>query len=401
MGVEIRAARSEEMEEFQRVFSTSLLMPPRPSAENRISPEWTLCAFEDGKLATAYAALPLTIQVNGEGIPVAGVNNVGTLPIYRRRGYLRQISTTHFELLHERGEQPIAILFATQAAIYQRYGYAIVSTHNSYSVEPRDLKFSTAQPVSGTFREVGDNELELLDDLYRRFRAEKTGYIHRNRSSWENGPLSPPRTEGMLAKLVYEEAGQPLGYLLYTVESPPGGVSRPGQHLISIRDLVWLTASTYRAVWNYFAHMDLVHNITWRRVPTDDPLPHLLLEPSRLNIASHDGIFARIVDVERVLPKRRYYEEGTLTFEILDDLCSWNCGQWKLETSTTETSISRTTEKPQLSIPISTLAMLFFGQISATEAARMERLNVLMDSTLPLWDGVMRTAYRPFCPDIF
>jgi len=147
--------------------------------------------------------------------------------------------------------------------------------------------------------------------------------------------------------------------------------------------------------------MDLVHNITWRRVPTDDPLLHLLLEPRRLNITSHDGILARIVDVERALPKRRYREEGTLTFEILDDLCSWNCGRWKLETSTTETSISRTTEKPQLSIPISTLAMLFFGQISATEAARMERLTVLEDSALPSWDRVMRTAYRPFCPDMF
>jgi len=248
MGVEIRAAISEEMEEFQRVFHTSLLMPPRPPAENRISPEWTLCAFEDGKLATAYAALPLTMQVNGEGIPVAGVTNVGTLPIYRRRGYLRQISNTHFELLHERGEQPIAILYATQAAIYQRYGYAIVSTHNSYSVEPRHLEFSTAQPFSGTFREVGDDELELLDDLYRRFRAGKTGYIHRDRSRWETGPLGPPRTEGMLAKLVYEEAGQPLGYLIYTMESQPGGVPGPGQRLISIRDLVWLTASTYRAV---------------------------------------------------------------------------------------------------------------------------------------------------------
>jgi len=52
-------------------------------------------------------------------------------------------------------------------------------------------------------------------------------------------------------------------------------------------------------------------------------------------------------------------------------------------------------------MPISTLAMLFFGQISATEAARMGRLTVFEQKALSLWDRVLRTAYRPFCADMF
>ncbi len=398
MGLEIRAARPEEMEEFRRIASTALVLSP--GGLEGLRPEWTLCAFEEGKLATAYAAWPLTMRFNGEGISVAGVTMVGTLPIYRRRGYLRKITATHFELLHERGEQPIAILYATMAAIYQRYGYAVVSTRNSYNVEPRYLQFPLDRPVTGTFREVGDDEFGLLVDLYRRFRAERIGYIHRGRAMWEAGVLAPSPVGGQLNKVVYEEAGQPLGYVIYTVEPPRGGGPGTGQRL-AIRDLVWLTVSAYRAVWDYFANMDLVGNIVWERVPSDDPLPHLLLEPRMLHLTSGDGLLARIVDVEQALPKRRYHEEGTLTFEILDDLCPWNCGRWKLETSATETSVSRTSEEPQLVMPISTLAMLVFGQISATEAARMERLNVLENGALPLWDGVMRTAYRPFCADMF
>ena len=63
MAVEIRAARPEEMEEFNRVFSIALVIPTaisrgvRPEqevpSEQGVRPEWTLCAFEDGKLATA------------------------------------------------------------------------------------------------------------------------------------------------------------------------------------------------------------------------------------------------------------------------------------------------------------------------------------------------------------
>jgi hypothetical protein len=45
--------------------------------------------------------------------------------------------------------------------------------------------------------------------------------------------------------------------------------------------------------------------------------------------------------------------------------------------------------------------MLVFGQISATEAARMGRLEVNDGNALPLWDKVMRTKYKPFCPEYF
>lgn len=396
MGLEIRAVKPEEMEEFIRVAGTALVMSEGVFTGGR--PEWTLCAFEDGKLATAYAAWPLTMRFNGEGISVAGVTCVGTLPIYRRRGYLRQITATHFNFLHERGEQPIAILFASLAAIYQRYGYAIVSTRNSYNMDPRYLDFPLGRPVPGNFREVGDDEFGLLVDLYRRFRVEKTGYVHRGRAMWEAGVLAPPPARGLLSKVVYEEAGEPLGYVIYTVQPPPATES--GQRL-AIRDFVWLTASAYQAVWNYFANMDLVSNIVWERVPSDDPLPHLLLEPQMLRISSHNGILARITDVEQALPKRRYHEEGTLIFEILDDLCPWNRGRWKLETSAAENSIGRTSEEPQLVMPITTLAMIVFGHISATEAARMARLDVLKHSALASWDRVMRTTYRPFCADFF
>jgi len=399
MGFEIRAARPEEMEEFRRVASTALVLSPKILKE--MQAEWTLCAFEDGRLATSYGVWPLTVRLNGDGIPVAGVTSVGTLPIYRRHGYLRKVITTHLELLYERGEQPVAILYASLAAIYQRYDYAVVSTRNSYNVEPRYLQFPQAQAAPGTFREAGEDEFGVLVDLYRRFRAERTGYLHRGREMWEAGVLAPPPAGGLLNKVIYQENGEALGYVIYFVEPHPrGGMPGPGQHL-SIRDLIWLNHSTYQAIWEYFANMDLVNNITWERVPCDDPLPHLLLEPRMLHTAANDGLLARIVDIEKALPKRGYREEGMLTFGILDDLCPWNRGRWRLEVSAGGASVSREEGEPQLVMPISTLAMLFFGQISATEAARMGRLFVFEQDALALWDKVFRTAYRPFCADIF
>ena len=398
MSVEFRPASLEEMDQFRYVASTALVMKLDPF---NMQPEWTYCAFEDGRLATAYGEWPFTMRFNGDSAPVAAVTMVGTLPVYRRRGHLRRITASRFQLLNEQGERAIAVLYASRAAIYQRYGYAVVSTQNSYNIDPKYLEFSTPHTVSGTFRELADDEFPLLVDLYRRFRADRTGYLHRSRAQWDAGVLAPPPSGGQLNKVVYQEDGEPLGYVVYTMEPQSrAGVPGPDQRL-AIRDLVWLTVSAYRAIWDYFTKMDLVGNIVWGRVPVDDPLPHLLLEPKFLNQTSSDGLLGRIVSVERALPQRRYDEAGTLTFEIRDDLCPWNCDRWQLQASTDESLINRTSEEPQVTMPVSTLAMLFFGQLSATEAARMGRLDTNVPDALPLWDRVMHTKYRPACADMF
>ena len=395
----VRPVEPEEMAEFNRIAALTLAEP----VDWRIAdmrPEWTFCAFESGRLATCYAAWPFTLRLNGAPVSVAGVTTVGTLPIYRRRGHLRAIMDADFPRMHESGGPAIAILYASMAAIYQRFGYGIVSTHHSYRVEPRFLTFSQPGSVRGTLREVTRDDAGLLNDLYRRFAYERNGYLHRSRALWAASALADPPAGHTLTLLVYEEDGEPLGYAVYT--TGPGNFPGPGpSHLLTLRDLVWLTPSAYRGAWEHLARFDLVAEIVWPVLPDDDPLPHLLLEPRMLRDTARDGILARIVDVERALPARPYAAADTLTFELRDEMCPWNAGRWQLETSGSGSAVRRTTAEPQLTLPVTTLAMLLFGQISATEAARMDRLDAHDEGALERWDAALRTRYRPFCADNF
>ena len=108
-----------------------------------------------------------------------------------------------------------------------------------------------------------------------------------------------------------------------------------------------------------------------------------------------------MVDVERALAQRPYEAAGTLTFELLDEMCPWNAGRWQMETSGKDTLVRRTTASPHLTMPVHTLPMLLFGQLSATDAFRMGRLDAHDPAALPLWDAIMRTKHRPFCGDHF
>jgi predicted acetyltransferase len=139
----------------------------------------------------------------------------------------------------------------------------------------------------------------------------------------------------------------------------------------------------------------------WPAMPDDDPLPHLLQEPRMLRDTAREGILGRVVDLPRALTARPYGTAASVRFEVLDELCPWNAGRWSLETDGQASEVRRETGEPQLSMPVSTLALLLFGQVSATEAARMGRLDAHDPAALPLWDAVMRTRYRPFCGDGF
>ncbi len=394
---EIRPATPDEMPRLAQVVSLSLAMPAQQFAALR--PEWTLCAFEDDQLATAYAAWPFTMRMNGAAMKVAGVTTVSTHPTFRRRGNLRAIMETDFRRRHEQGE-PLAALYASLAAIYQRYGYAIVTTHHSYTVEPRCLQFSRPAEISGQLRESSPAELPTLIDVYRRFREQRTAYLHRGAAMWQVSALGPPAEGETLSVVLYEEHGAPQGYVVYVTGQGPADGNRPSQRL-HVRDLCWLNPAAYRACWEHLGRFDLVREIAWPNVPADDPLPHLLLEPRMLHAGSRDGILARIIDLDRAFAGRGYQHAGRLTFAATDAICPWNEGTWTLETDGTETQVNRGGVSPAFTAPIDTLSMLLFGQLSASEAWRMGRLECSDAAGLADADRLLSTTYRPFCADHF
>ena len=75
--------------------------------------------------------------------------------------------------------------------------------------------------------------------------------------------------------------------------------------------------------------------------------------------------------------------------------------RWLLEAGPEGAAVSRTRETPQLTLDISALAQLLFGQVSPSHAVRIGRAEALPDAPLGLWDAMWRTNYAPFCPDGF
>ncbi len=406
MPVDIRPARDAEMGAFAKVARRSLTLPASvapPEATDAIAPEWTLCAFENGELATSYAWWPLTMRFSGNPCPVAGITFVGTNSIHRRKGHLRRIITRHFEIMHEQGHQSVAALHASRTAIYQRYGYAVVSWRNAYKIDPRDLVFALGSQGSenkGQLREIDEEQRDVLKDVYRQFCRHRTGYLHRSRGIWDTGVLALPPKDGALFQIVYEQDRKPLGYVIYTIQPAKGDHGRLCQKVV-IRDFAWLTPGAHQSLWRHLAGMDLADHIQWTSVPADDPLLYFVTEPAALHVKTRDGFMARIVDAAGALARRVYSADGRICFALEDDLCPWNRGTWQMEVSDGRATVTPARRKPEIRLSIDVLAMLVFGHIPADRAAHMGLIQVLSAGALPLWRRMLQTPFLPFCPDFF
>ena len=316
---------------------------------------------------------------------------------------MRRIIARHFQQMQETGEQSIAVLWASRAAIYRRYGYDFVTMQYRYRIEQRDLQFTEPPHTTGRFSEVGDKDIDSVAKLYHDFAAGRTGYLHRTLDRWQE--ISTKSQQGSAGiRVLYSEANAPRGYLAYNVERVIGKVFYPTQR-VTIGELVYLDLPAYYAIWHYLAGMDLIETILLPTAPQDDPLPYLLIEPQALvrmeTPNSTAALMGRIVNVPQALSQRGYREEGRLVFEIKDGLCGWNEGRWEMEVSNGVATVKRTRKSPQLIMPVSTLVMLLFNYVNASFAGRIGRLDLLEPTALAAWDRVMDTVYRPFCPEHF
>ncbi|MDP9235979.1 MAG: GNAT family N-acetyltransferase [Chloroflexota bacterium] len=413
MTLEIRPYREEETEQFFRVpaivFGNYTGQPRDPAHGVDMPLQWTLCAFEDGELATAYGAFPMGMRLNGAKVSVAGVSFVGTLPQFRRRGHLRKIMEADFQRRYEERMEPLAILTASMAAIYQRYGYAVVTNAVRYAIDPRYINFAPSVPKpEGAWREGSKDELPLLQDMYREFTAPRTGYLHRGGILWDTqtfgigGQPGGAPDFGPSIISIYEEHGEPKGYVAWAAKWFTSFLDGAGiGQRLWVRDFAWLTPGAYRAMWELFRTFDLVTRVIIDNAPIDDPAPQLLLDPRELNATHRDWLMGRIIDVERTLALRPYGAEGHIVFELRDEMCRWNAGRWALDAAPEGAKISRTTETAQLTLDVSALVLLLFGQISVTNAVRYGRAEASPGAPIALWDAIWRTAYAPACSNMF
>jgi len=405
MDFDFRAANPAEMDAFGELtayaYGGAFGYGDDNLAQTATRPEWTLCAFDGARLAASYATLPLTARANGKAVAMGGVTTVATAPEYRRRGLLRAITKRALEAQREAG-QSVAALWASQAAIYQRYGYTSATAQIGYQIDSVDLQLLT--PASESMRVSRGPVAQLMPEikaLYRSFIAQRSLYLHRSGPLWQSNVLNDNGgTHPIRAAVCRDETGAAQGYVIYTLVD--GRIDhRARNQLLEIRDLAALNLDAYRALWEFLGKHDLVGRISWQRAPMDDPLAELLAEPRLLHSQSHEGLWLRLVDVATAMAARGYQCDGEISFSVgADTLTPWNDGSYRLTVSNGIAEVARISTATEISIDRKHLASVWCGRHRLSTLANWGLVTGDPDAITHA-DILLATRTQPHCPDHF
>jgi predicted acetyltransferase len=268
----------------------------------------------DGDSAVATGgSFDLAMTIPGGIRQVAGVTWIGVSPTHRRRGLLTGLKRRMLDDLHAAGE-PIAALWASEGAIYQRFGYGPAAWNVSLSV-PSKAPFN--RPVAATGVRLTTPEASVLAPVYDKVAAGSLGWSARDAKWWDYRLYDPAHNRSGASPLLSVLADGPSGvegYALYaTKQEWEGGISASS---VNVRELVAVDAEAKARLWRYLLDLDLMKKVDVYFAGVDDPLLHLLAEPRAAHGKLKDNLWFRLVDVPAALAARAYATDVDVVLEV-------------------------------------------------------------------------------------
>lgn len=407
MDVTIRSIERHELKDFtsavQQAFGQELREGDLARIERVLEVERAIAAVESEAIIGTTAAFSFQMTVPGGEVPAAGVTDVGVLPSHRRQGVLTSMMRHQLDDVRQRGE-PVAILWASEGSIYQRFGYGMASLIAAIDIERDRGSFIRPSAPEGRTRLVSTEEaLIVLPGIYDAVRAVTPGMYRRSGDWWDAHTLADPEHHrdgsGPLFRAVWELDGHAEAYVLYRRHSQwDDGV--PSGHL-QIEELAATSPLATREAWRFIFGVDLVARIKGWVHPVDDPIFHMLAEPRRLRTTVHDGLWLRIVDVPSALEARAYSSEGSIVFQLNDSFCPWNEGRYKLEAKDGKARVEDASQESELTLSAADLGACYLGGTSFSQLVRAGRVAEDEPGAAQRADAMFRSERAPWCPEDF
>jgi predicted acetyltransferase len=358
-------------------------------------------AFEGETPVGASAAFPFRMTTPGGDVGTAGITLVGVLPTHRRKGILRLMMADLFETARVRREA-VAILWASEAAIYQHFGYGLATFQTSFDTVKDKIRFRSPIGPLGRVRIVEREEaVKLCSAVYDARQASMPGAIARSDAKWRYQMVHDAAwmqaDNGAKIRAVLEVDGEPRAYVIYR-HKPDWDETGP-KAVLTVLELIGVDAAAEQALWEWLFSIDLVAKVRAWRGPMPHPLQLMITEPRRLNALVSDGMWLRIIDLPEAMASRRFRGPASLVLEVTDAFCPWNAGRWQLTVPGPDGS-GKLTPAPDsapsdLALDISDLATLYLGTVRLGDLARAGRVRECRAGALNAADALFATSVSP------
>ena len=364
-----------------------------------VDPDRFYGTFDAKELVGVAGSFALSMTLPGGPGPVAGVSWVGVAPTHRRQGVASALMRRQLVDVRAAGE-PLAALWASEAAIYQRFGYGPAAWSVSLTI-PSKAAFS--RPVSATGLRLTPPDAAVLGPVFARALPQHRGWNARDANWWAYRLHDPEHRRGgatSILSVLADGADGVEGYALYATnqhwnDSLPGGAA-------IVHELVAVTPDAAARLWRYLLDLDLLKTVEARLCGPDDPVLHLLAEPRAARPAYKDNLWLRLVDVPAALAGRRYATDVDVVLAVEDTFCPWNAGRWRLSGGPAGATCTPTSDAAELRLTAGDLGAAYLGGSTLVARAGAGHVHELRAGALAAaslafgWAGP-----APFGPMVF
>ncbi|MFG2976127.1 GNAT family N-acetyltransferase [Streptomyces sp. NPDC048331] len=364
-------------------------------------------AYDGAALAGFMAAHDFRLSVPGADLPCPGLTFVGVAPTHRRRGVLTALMTEMLRRTADAGS-PLAALWASEAAIYGRFGYGSATTGVTIEIDSTRPLALRIDPDRRPLRLVDPEEaVAVVGPFHEATRAGRAGRPTRSAERWsqewlaeqdeEDEELSPPRI------IVLGEAGLPIaGYVLYRTKPEDGVGSARVPGLVRVDELEADTPAVAAALWECVASLDLTGRVrAWGR-PVDDPLLHFAADRDQVRVtAQFPALWLRLVDVHAALTERSWAAPVELVLEVHDARMPANAGRFRLAVGPDGTTYAHADSAADLALDVRELAACYLGGTRVEELVAAGLVREYTAGSAAALDAALRTAVLPHTGDEF
>ncbi|MGW5877970.1 GNAT family N-acetyltransferase [Nocardiopsis terrae] len=380
-----------------------LLLAVEADREGKGEPSGDERVVGDGRVIGSVNAFSFRMAVPGGIRPVAGVTGVGVWPTRRRQGVLTALMRRQLADIRDRGEN-LAVLWASEGAIYGRFGYAPANGEYRSSIRVEHARLRPDAPrdpdlTTELVRACGARA--DLERVHATVASVQTGRLQRSPAFWDAALRDTPDTrEGRspLKAVVVSGADGPRGYALYRTLRKGEDGNRASLH---VEEITATSPAAWTALYEHLFTRDLVARVDFASVAQDDPLQYLLTDPTRLATTFDDALWLRLVDVPAALAERSYAAPVDVVLEVADRHAPWNAGRWHLRADRSGAACEATAAAPDLSLDVSRLGAAHLGGNALTGYLRTGLLTEHTPGAVNLLDTALSRPDAPFCDQDF
>src|SRR5882724_4358808 len=223
MTTDIRVLDSEDdLIAAANLFRTAMIgFPPLPNLTpgqitTLLEPGRTVGAFVGGQLVgTADASTSTLTLPGGKIVSHAAVSHIGVLPSFTRQGIATDLVRHQLRDMAARGET-LATLRASEATIYERYGYGVASSSQSIEVQTARAELRPGLGAGGPVRLLDAERVwDVLPRIYTENRPSRPGTIDRPDVWWQGVRLRFESSPQPWYVAVHGEPGAETGFARY------------------------------------------------------------------------------------------------------------------------------------------------------------------------------------------